>query len=281
MIEKSYAKINLFLYVLNKRQDGYHNIYSLMHKIDFYDVIEIKKTDDFGIKINTNIEDINNNSNLSYRAAERFFAMAQIKPQVSIDIKKNIPLGAGLGGGSSNAAYTIKILNKLFDNPLNSGQLIDIAADIGSDVAFFMHNKAAIATGRGEKLEEIECTKGNNKVFLAFPGIHISTAYVYSKFLLTKGLAINKMPFTVAKEGCSIDTIKNHLHNSLESVVMEEFKVVGRLKTLLNQQFGNALLCGSGSSVFSITNLEGVSTELLENTLKSDGVLCRITNLVD
>jgi 4-diphosphocytidyl-2-C-methyl-D-erythritol kinase len=253
-----------------------------MHKIDFFDNIEIKKTNFNSINLKTNVEEINNQDNLSYKAAVKFFDRARIKPQVSIEVEKHIPLGGGLGGGSSNAAYTLLGLNKMFDFPLTDKDVYDIASMLGSDVAFFLCRKpAAIAKGRGEILQEVECSTKDYKVFLAIPKIHISTAYIYSKLpklLLTIDKPINKMPFVINSGSCELEAVKPHLCNDLEEVALSEFKELKKLKSVLVGHFGNALLSGSGASMFSITNPEVRAEEELGELLVSEGVFCKTVN---
>ncbi len=282
MIAKSFAKVNLFLSVLGKREDGYHELRTLMHKIDFFDYIEITKIFSNNINLTTNINEIENEKNLSYKAAMLFFEEAKIKPQVRIDIEKHIPLGAGLGGGSSNAAYTLKMLNELFDFPLSYSQLHNLACKLGSDVPFFLCKKpAAIARGRGEVLEEVDCNVKKHAVFLAIPNIHVSTAYVYSKLLLTNCVCINKMPLVSSSVECSIEDIKFSACNDLESVVLKKFDKIKRLKFFLYRHFGNALLSGSGASVFSIINPEVRRGEEVWRLLESEGLFCKTVNFAE
>ena len=279
MIQKSYAKINLFLQVIGKRRDGYHELYTLMHKIDFFDYIKINKNNTNSIKIKTNIDELNNEKNLSYQAAMLFFKQSGIKPQVTIEIEKHIPQGSGLGGGSSNAAYTLSMLNEMFDFPIDDEQIYTLAAELGCDVAFFLCKKpAAIAAGRGEIINEIECNTGENTVFLAIPQINISTAYVYSKLLLTTGEPINKMPFVANIGKCELDDIKPHLFNDLEGAALKEFGVLREIKSILIGHFGNALLSGSGASIFSIINPEVRAEKAIEDLLVSKGVYFKTVN---
>ncbi len=285
MIMKSFAKINLFLCVLKKRHDGYHELLTLMHKINFFDNIELKKIQKKSIVLKTNIEEINNKKNLAYRAAEKFFEKARISPAVSIDIEKTIPLGSGLGGGSSNAACTLCGLNELFDYPLSDKEIYDIACSLGSDVPFFLSKSpAALAKGRGEIINEIDCDTKKLNVFLAIPKIHISTAYVYkqySKFLLTIDKPINKMPFVINGDRCNLESSMSYLCNDLEEVVLKKFYKLKKLKSVLSKHFGNALLSGSGASMFSITNPEVRAGEDIEEMLVSEGIFCKTVNFAD
>ncbi len=279
MILKSEAKINLFLYVLRKRSDGFHEVYTLMHRIDLHDIVAIKKSGG-GIHLKTSIDELNTQENLSYRAAEKFFFRCGIRPQVSIEIEKHIPLGAGLGGGSSNAATTLLGLNELFEFPLSFTEIYEIACELGSDVPFFLYESpAAIATGRGEIIKEVECNTDGYQIFLAIPPIKIPTSYIYSKLVLTSESCINKMPFVIIGERCDLGEIMPFFHNDLEGVALKEFGRLRDLKSVLTHHFGNALLSGSGSSMFSIINNPEVKREEgIADLLDSWGVVFKKVN---
>ncbi len=279
MIVKSFAKINLFLYVLNKREDGYHELYTLMHKIDLFDFININKIPKYTIELKTNNEELNNKDNLAYKAARIFFDTAKIKPQVSIEIEKHIPIGGGLGGGSSNAAYTLKSLNEMFGFPLEDKKMHTIAASLGSDIPFFLCKKpSAIAQGRGEILTEIDCDTKNYAIFLVIPKINVSTALIYSKLLLTSGKPINKMPVVANFGNCRLEDIKPYLANDLEKVALMEFEELKDIKNRLVGYFGNALLSGSGASIFSIINPEVIAEKELVDFLVSKGAVFKTVN---
>ncbi len=279
MIYRSEAKINLFLHILGKRHDGYHEIYTLMHRIELYDTISVKKSKE-GIDLKANIDNLTPQDNIAYKAAKLFFETSGIKPQVSIEIEKQIPIGAGLGGGSSNAATTLLALNELFDYPLSFNEIYDIATRLGSDVPFFLYDSpAAVASGRGEIINEVECDTGDYSVFLAMPPIKIDTGYIYSKLVLTTESCINKMPFVIIGERCNLGEIMPFLRNDLEGVALEEFGRLKDLKSVLNRHFGNALLSGSGSSMFSIINPEvKAEEERIKELLGSWGVVCKEVN---
>ncbi len=280
MIIKSPAKVNLFLYVLNKRSDGFHEIYTLMHKIDFFDTVEVKPKPTPGIDILTTMDELNNENNLAYIAADEFFSRSGIRAQVRIEIEKRIPPGSGLGGGSSNAAATLLLLNEMFDFPLTFNELYTIAATLGSDIPFFLYDSpAAIATGRGEIIDELTCNTEGYSIFLAIPPISISTSTIYSKLVLTKKQCINKMPFVIIGERCDLEDIMPYLCNDLEGVVLKEFGRLRDIKSVLTRHFGNALLSGSGSSMFSIINPEVKADERgIEDLLVSWGVFFKRVN---
>ena len=273
MIVKSYAKINSLLYVLGKRDDGYHELISLMHKIDLYDWISIKKTS-YGLSVKTNIENLNNERNLAFKAAKLFFERSGIEPQVAIEIEKHIPLGGGLGGGSSNAGYVLRALNELFDYPFGEKELFSIAGLVGSDVPFFLVDGSAIVRGRGDKVEKIGCCTENFQVFLVIPNFSISTAHVFKRLVLTNQKRVNKMALTVGGE-CNIKDIATRLHNDLEEVVLSEFALLKRIKERLVETFGCGLVSGSGSTVFSIIGSEVAREGRLRDFCLSEGFFCK------
>ncbi len=252
-----------------------------MHKINLFDYIEIKKNRG-GINLLSSVGDINNKNNLSYLSALEFFRSSGINPQVDITIEKYIPIGAGLGGGSSNAAYTLLMLNELFDHVLSENALKKISDSLGSDISFFLLNKPAIAQGRGDILTPINCDLNKYRLFLAAPSIKISTKYVYSRLLLTKRRPINRMPFVADFKSCDFNCVKKFFYNDLESVVLREFAIVSNVKLLLMTRFPYTLMSGSGSSVFSVISKdEGVYQKEIEDRLSTERVFFKTLDFVD
>ena len=249
------AKVNLCLYVTGRRPDGYHNLYSLMCCIDIWDRLTIEMTGR-GIRITcTNPEVPDDQSNLAYKAAKRFIDQlialhGQQCDGVKIHIDKKIPIAAGLGGGSSDAAAVFYGLNRCFGSPFSRRDLMALALEIGADVPFFIFGKAAIATGVGEHLEPFSNLKPYY-VVLIYPGIRVSTAEVYKK--LDLGLTnYEKKPKKLLLEDRVYDAAL-HLCNDLESVVLSSFpELVGIKKALLENGADGALVSGSGSSVFGL-----------------------------
>lgn len=246
MIVKSYAKINLAIYVQNKRPDGYHNILSVITKIDFFDLIEIKYSKTLSIL--TNKQELNNDLNLAYRAAKKFYEASRIKDAVKIEIEKHIPLQAGLGGGSSNAAYTLLALNKMYDYALSFNQLLDIAQQLGSDCPFFLYENASCVCSKGEEVYPLDFLLKPESVVIIKPPIGVSTKLAYNNLILTKHHNINRMTL--------VDRLKKNgplgiMHNDLESSVFKLYPVIEQLKCKIWKVNHNAMLCGSGSSVFA------------------------------
>ena len=171
------AKININLKVLSKRSDGYHNIKSRFQLIDLCDEITFKLTQDENIKVNLGFKLENNDRNIVYDIASKLRFINKIKSGVNIDISKNIPLGAGLGGGSSNAASTIVVLNYLWKLGMTKNQMIEFGKNYGADIPFFVYGKNAIAEGIGEKLTA--CKSLNDNMLLIYPNIHSSTGEMF------------------------------------------------------------------------------------------------------
>lgn len=249
------AKVNLFLHVTGKRPDDYHTLLSLMCNIDIWDRVTLRFGTGSMRVICTDPDVPEDQTNLAYRAAERF--MRQLGDQhgvkregADITIDKQIPVAAGLGGGSSNAAAVLCGLNRRYGNPFNQQELLALALEIGADVPFFIFGKAAIATGIGERLVSFSNLRPYY-VVLIYPGIRISTAEVYKK--LDLGLTkYKKEPKEILLEDQVYDAAL-HLCNDLESVVFSSFpEIVDAKNTLLEHGAVGALLSGSGSSVFGL-----------------------------
>ncbi len=245
------AKINLMLKVLGKREDGYHDLYSVMQPVTLYDNITIEAGEGAGIAIECLNADLpSDSSNIAFRAAELFLDRTGIKKRVFITIDKKIPVGAGLGGGSSNAATVLMALNTLLDGGLKERELMEMGACLGSDVPFFILKGPALATGRGEILERI--TLPGCHYILVNPGFQVSTAWVYGNLDLTKNLENNTLTYSrQAFGGC--EQIKERLFNDLEPVTAARHPQVSRLKEMLMENGASgALMSGSGPTVFGI-----------------------------
>lgn len=241
---KSPAKLNLSLEVLGKRPDGYHEIKSLMVPIDRFDEIEISLEGDDIECTCDNPKVPGGPGNLAYRAAEAFMKESKERFGVRIHIRKNIPIGAGLGGGSGNAASVLMALNKAKGKRLSTHRLCEIAASIGSDVPFFLKGKTQWASGRGEILED--GPKLPPWTYLvAYPGFEISAGWAYANLPLTMGKKNHRIR-RIQMEGVQ-------LVNHLEAAVLEACPVVGELKEhMLAVGARVALMTGSGPSVFGI-----------------------------
>ncbi len=244
------AKINLFLAVVAKRADGYHNLLSLMCPVDLYDEITL----DFGVStIEFECTDPclpQDDTNLAVRAARVFFEHFGRKGAVRILLSKRIPVGAGLGGGSSNAASVLLGLNQHFGAPFSQSELIKIGATLGADVPFFVFKGPAVATGIGERLRRYRGL-APHPVLLVFPGFHVSTTDVFGNLNLGLTKCKKKPNRDLFKNG-HFD-VRRHLCNDLEAVTATDYPVIPTLKqSLLDLGALGALMSGSGPTVFGV-----------------------------
>ncbi len=266
LVLKAPAKINLYLKVTGRRADGYHTLESLMQKVCLYDELELKQCEQ-GIVLRCPGSAVpENRDNLVYRAVELFLQTTekQRKPFVSgveISLKKNIPVAAGLGGGSSDAAATLKGLNTLFGCRYSSSELAAMGLQLGADVPFFLSDAAAaIATGIGEILRPVAPLTGYN-LLLVNPGFPVSTQWVYQTFALTEKIKTSIIQ-NFEKDSCGINfsavpacdrTLLAAMHNDLETVTIAKFPEVEQLKKeLVAHGAVAALMSGSGPTVFGL-----------------------------
>lgn len=255
---KAYAKINLTLDVIGKRSDGYHELRTIMQTISLYDTVSIKKNVS-GIKVKTNLAYLpRDNNNIAYKAAELFFAHQKIDNfGIEINIKKSIPVAAGLAGGSSDAAATLILLNKMFETNLSLEQLAKLGKAIGADVPYCIHGGTALAEGIGEKLTFLKPIPKVN-ILIAKPPINVSTAYVYGK------LNLSKILFHPDTDGVlkAIDVenligISKRLYNVLEEVTAKEYPVIEEYKSIMTDNGAlGSIMSGSGPTVFGIFDNE-------------------------
>ena len=244
------AKINLFLQVTGKRPDGFHELFSLMCCLDLFDIIFLR----FGgkkIEIESTHRQIPlDETNVAHRAATLFFKSLKITDGLSIRIEKRLPVAAGLGGGSSNAAGVLMGLNQHYGLPFSRDQLMSMGLEIGADVPFFLFQKPAFAAGVGEKLEAYPGLLPYH-ILLINPGVEVHTAEVYQNLnlRLTKCKKIITRP--LLKQSGFDPSL--HLCNDLESVTIPKFPVIESLKKqLLKHGALGALMSGSGPTVFGL-----------------------------
>jgi 4-diphosphocytidyl-2-C-methyl-D-erythritol kinase len=260
------AKINITLDVLNKRDDGYHNVKMIMQSINLCDMINIKKTkEDMTLKTNYNFLPTDEN-NLAYKAAKIFFEETGInKEGVEIYIEKRIPVAAGLAGGSTDAASVLIALNKLFHTGLKFDQLTKIGEKLGSDVPFCMLGGTALAEGKGEILTPLRDIP-ETCIVLAKPPIHVSTAEVYGSLVLEK---ITGRPDTervidyINKQ--DINGIAKNMYNVLEAITANKFKIINKIKNIMigNGAIGS-IMSGSGPTVFGIFENEASAYKVVD-----------------
>ena len=241
------AKINLGLHVLYKRSDGFHEIESVMYPLPFYDVLEILPTQKNSFQQSGIIFSDNNEKNLCEKAVDLMQSKFNTPP-VSIHLRKQIPVGAGLGGGSADAAYVILGLNQLFNLGLSNLEMEEIAAALGSDCPFFIQNKVRMVSGRGEILNEVTCDLSEYYLVLLNPKIHISTKEAYSK-VLPKENELNIA--SILQE--NISSWQSTLKNDFESPICKQYPLIQECLDQLKKAGAiYAAMSGSGSTVFGI-----------------------------
>ena len=251
---KTPAKVNLGLHVHGKREDGFHELETIFQMVSLFDDVELELLSS-GIKLECDTPGIpTDDTNLVCKAALLLRKSYQVEGKgVSIRLKKKIPFGAGLGGGSGNAAGVLMGLNRLWDLNIEREKLFTLAAELGSDVPFFLTSPCALGKGRGERLKVLEpCSKF--QVLLVFPGFPIATSWVYQNLRLK----LTKRPnnISILRKNLSLSNITSlgsQLYNDLESVVIQKFPEV---KVVKNELWAwgalGVLLSGSGSTVFGI-----------------------------
>ena len=248
---RSPAKLNLALRIVGKRADGYHELQTIMQKISLYDEIELRLSSRQGISVTTDDPSVpSDERNLAYQAALKILESAHISTGVAIHIRKNIPAGAGLGGGSSNAAAVLKGLNKLLGCKLTSSSLKKLGVTLGADVPFFLYTKnTARAGGIGERLSPVTIERPLWFIVI-YPGFSVATAWAYRNYkILTNKIKHIKLPNSIS----DINQVLLYLVNDLEQVVLGQYPEIKKIKNdLIKAGACGSLMSGSGSSVFGI-----------------------------
>ncbi len=241
------AKINIGLNIVAKRNDGYHNLETIFYQIhDLFDILIFEKADKLELILeDKNLELVNNN--IIIKAIKLLELKTKQSLNVKIKLNKNIPIGAGLGGGSSDGASTLMAMNKLFNLNLSFEELKDIALELGSDVPLFLHNFPTIGESRGEHLVELNL-KINNPILLINPGIHISTKEVFSN-IIPKPNNFNYSNISNLKVSEWGDVLINDFEKNVFKLY-HEIKEVKR--TLLENGALFSLMSGTGSTVYGI-----------------------------
>lgn len=254
----AYGKINLALDVLYPRDDGYHEIDTIMQQIDLKDTIILRNIDVDNIIIECNREDVPlDKTNLVYKAWEKILKETNLKRGIHITIQKNIPVAAGLAGGSTNAAAVLKGLNILWDLNLPQERLMEIGAEIGADVPFCLLGGTARGRGKGERLTKIR-SFSNKLILLANIGKQVSSGYVYDKLDSEK----NRERIDVGKiveyiENDNVEKVAENMANIMETVVIREHPIIGEIKEdMIEHGALGSLMSGSGPTVFGIFHRE-------------------------
>jgi 4-diphosphocytidyl-2-C-methyl-D-erythritol kinase len=269
--KRSPCKVNLLLNILGKRPDGFHELETIMQPVAVFDLLNFSHTD-AGIQLTCSDPSLpTDNQNLVHRAAARFLAQARVQGGVRIHLEKNLPLAAGLGGGSGNAATTLLALNEMFEQPLSGNELNEIAASLGSDIPFFLQSHPAIAMGRGETVKSLDpfAALTGKAIILIHPGFGISTAWAYQT-LAQFPEALNGRPGR-AKE--LVELLQQpdfapaaaELYNSLEAPALNKYPLLVLFQEFFRENGAAAtLMSGSGSTTFAIASSQTAGEQLLE-----------------
>jgi 4-diphosphocytidyl-2-C-methyl-D-erythritol kinase len=279
--KKSPCKVNLLLNILGRRADGFHELETVMQPVNFCDELIFERREN-GIQLVCSDPSLPVDSrNLVFRAAENFLSAAKISDGVKIRLEKKIPLAAGLGGGSGNAATTLLVLNELFGRPLSPAKLDELAAALGSDIPFFLYGKPALAVGRGEKVATLENFQvlAGRAFFLIHPGFGISTPWAYQN-LARFPAALNGEKGRAQKlisllQTADLQTAAREFYNSLEAPALDKFPVLALYQEFLREQGAlAALMSGSGSTTFAITENLAAAENLTEKFKSRFGANC-------
>ena len=255
--EKAYAKVNLFLNVLDKRKDGFHNLFMLNAKIDLYDTLTFKKLDDVNaVIIKSNDLFLSNEDNIVLQTANHMLKTYNIKSGLEITIDKKIPFGAGLAGNSADSAAVIKGIDSLFSLTLTPEEMKNIGFIFGADIPYCLTDKPAFVSGIGEVVEEIDLNLDDYQILLMNPKEYVNTKDIFE--LGDKvGYALGDS--TAIKEIVKINDIeklKMNLFNSLESITVNQYPIIKEFKDLIINELGlnGLIMTGSGSTFIKLIN---------------------------
>lgn len=267
------CKINLGLNILRKRDDGFHDLETVFYPLPVTDALEIIKIPEQDKEVTYSASgfpiDGKTETNLCIKAWHLLKKDHPALPSIKLHLHKSIPMGAGLGGGSSDGAFTLKMLNDQFELGLNKEQLLSYAKELGSDGPFFILNQPSFASGRGEQLEPVELDLSGFVIVLVNPGIHVNTGWAFSK--LSPALPQKSIRDIIKQP---IGSWKDELFNDFENPVMEEFPSIRKIKDELYSKGAKyASMSGSGSSVYGIFNEVPDCT-----SFEAAGYYCRVIN---
>ncbi|MCY3772289.1 MAG: 4-(cytidine 5'-diphospho)-2-C-methyl-D-erythritol kinase [Gemmatimonadetes bacterium] len=267
MILRSFAKINLSIHLLGKRPDGYHEIVTLMETVDLADDVEVTGQET-GTAITCSDPAVpTDGRNLAHRAADLVRDRYGLGDRgVRIHIEKRIPVAAGLAGGSGNAAMTLHGLNALWSLDLREEELMDLAAELGSDVPFCLYGGMAVASGRGEKVDWLDAA-GSRHYVLVCPPLEVTAGWAYgrSKLELTKDGSCINLVSSVVRAG-DVDRLAPCLHNDLEPAVRAAFPEINGARGLLaDAGLKGILMSGSGPAVFGLTPGRAVAERIADD----------------
>ena len=269
---KAPAKVNLFLEILGKRDDGFHEIETIMQEIDLADSLQFEETQE-GVTLECNDKNIPaNQDNLVCKAANLILEECGIRKGVIINLEKNIPVGAGLGGGSSDAATTLKALNSLWKVGLNNEELMEFAAKLGSDIPFFINGKTALCRGRGELITPVEVRNRMDYIIL-FPRVHISTETIYKNLKIDLTKKRKDVSFFLdALKYSEVASISKLLFNRLEEIIFATYPDLLQVKSTLESfDFCGLSISGSGSAFFGLCN-DRHQAEVIKSKIELSGM---------
>jgi 4-diphosphocytidyl-2-C-methyl-D-erythritol kinase len=265
------CKVNLLLNILRKRPDGFHELETIMQPVGVYDHLTFTRA---GVKLELTCSEPTlptDAGNLVYRAAARFLETAGIRDGVHLHLEKRIPLAAGLGGGSGNAATTLLGLNELFGSPLSPAQLQTITASLGSDIPFFLQTKPALATGRGENIESLDNFPALQGawLFLIHPGFGIATAWAYQQLArfpsALNGRAGRARELVGLLQSTDLRAAGAAFYNSLEAPALEKYPLLSLFQEFLRAEGADAtLMSGSGSTTFALIKGQAAAERIAE-----------------
>ena len=273
---KAYAKINLGLDVVRRLENGYHEVKMVMQTVGIYDELTLTRTEE-GITVTTDKEELpTDEGNLIYKAAKIMMEEYHIEGGIHIHLKKNIPIAAGMAGGSTDAAATFKGINRLYDLDCTLEELMRLGVRVGADVPYCILGGTALAEGIGEKLTSLNPAP-DCYVLVAKPPIDVSTKYVY-EHLDAEGIAVHPdidgMVEAIWEE--SLQGILDRMDNVLESVTVKKYPIIADLKERMRELGAlNSLMSGSGPTVFGIFIEERTAREAFE-TLKQEQPECQV-----
>lgn len=253
------CKVNLILEILRKRADGFHELETILHPVAYEDILQVEEQRE-GIALSCTDPTLPvDRNNLVHRAAEKFLTEARIRQGARIHLDKRIPLAAGLGGGSSDAAHTLQALNELFGRPVPPNRIEALARELGSDVPFFLQSAPALATGRGEEIVPLPffpALRGTH-LLLVYPGFGVSTAWAYSHLELAAGSGEDRRgragKLAELLRSSDLAAAASCFANSLEKPVLRKYPLLDLYQAFLRETGALVtLMSGSGSTTFAL-----------------------------
>ncbi|NRB40148.1 MAG: 4-(cytidine 5'-diphospho)-2-C-methyl-D-erythritol kinase [Pseudomonadales bacterium] len=242
------AKLNLFLHITGQRENGYHDLQTVFHFLEIHDQLHFQIRDDDKIHLLTEFAGLKSKDNLIVKAAKALQEKTGCKKGVDIHIEKNLPMGGGIGGGSSNAATTLIALNQLWDTQLNEQQLKELGLKLGADVPIFIHGHTAWAEGIGESLSDINIDE--KTYLLLIPDCHVSTQEIFSHSKLTRDSKVLRMAAFLEQGDSDL------FRNDCETLVRKLYPEVNEALTVLSQFSQGARMTGTGACVFAAFDSE-------------------------